>query len=409
MTIAASALDPAQVLEACSRPGAKGDAVAGLVPQLVAAPTNAEEVAAILRQAARRSWAVVVRGGGTKLSWGGPPQSCDLVLDTGRLDRLVEHEPGDLICVAGAGMRLSRLQALVAAAPGFHQRLMLDPPGAAKATLGGLVATRAAGPLRTRYGTMRDLLIGAQFVLADGTIARTGGKVVKNVAGYDLDKLLVGSLGTLAVLVEVALRLHPVPEASRTVLLEDVSAEEAARFCAALRRTPTVPSVVEVAWPERFVLVRVDSSPAGAERQAERLVELEPKARVLTEDEAKAWQARLADRPWQGAGVVIGLAIPLGATQALLEGVGGVATELSLKGTLGVGEALLEADPEQVAPFCREVEALGGHTDLRRAPTGLAVRGSDPPDPVARDLMRAVKAACDPAGTLAPRRWSWAA
>ncbi len=400
--------------EVPTRPGAPGDAVSGLIPDLVVTPGSAQEVSAVLRASSQRGWSVVVRGGGTKLTWGAPPRHCEIVLETGRLDQLVEHEPGDLICVAGAGMTLGRLQSLVAGAAGYRQRLMLDPPQGDGATLGGLVATRAAGPLRARYGTMRDQLLGAQFVLADGTIARTGGKVVKNVAGYDIDKLLVGSLGTLAVLVEVAVRLHPVADSSRTVLLEPLSPSEAGSFCAALRRAPAVPSLVEALWPERAVLVRIESSPEGAERQAERVVALHPRARVLDEPEARLWEQRVEGRPWGGSGPVVGISVPLSAISALLElaereAASGALLELSVRGTIGVGEARLVADPQAVSRTREGVEKLGGQMELHRSGAEVGRLGSASQDPVARRLMKAVKTALDPGDILAPGRWDWEA
>ncbi len=400
--------------EVPTRPGAPGDAVSGLIPDLVVTPGSAQEVSAVLRASSQRGWSVVVRGGGTKLTWGAPPRRCEIVLETGRLDQLVEHEPGDLICVAGAGMTLGRLQSLVAGAAGYRQRLMLDPPQGDGATLGGLVATRAAGPLRARYGTMRDQLLGAQFVLADGTIARTGGKVVKNVAGYDIDKLLVGSLGTLAVLVEVAVRLHPVADSSRTVLLEPLSPGEAGSFCAALRRAPAVPSLVEVLWPERAVLVRIESSPEGAERQAERVVALHPRARVLDEPEARLWEQRIEVRPWGGSGPVVGISVPLTAISALLElaereAASGALLELSVRGTIGVGEARVVADPQAVTRTREGVEKLGGQMELHRSGAEVGRLGSASQDPVARRLMKAVKTALDPGDILAPGRWDWEA
>jgi len=395
-----------------ARPGTPADAIGGSVPALVVTPTSAGEVAAVMRASSRWGWATVVRGGGTKLNWGAPPRGCDLILDTTRLDQLIEHEPGDLICVAGAGMTLGRLQAAVARAAGYHQRLMLDPPQGETSTLGGLVATRAAGPLRTRYGTMRDLLLGAQFVLADGTIARTGGKVVKNVAGYDLDKLLVGSLGTLAVLVEVAVRLHPVAESSRTVVVEPLSPAEAGAFCAALRRAPAVPSLAEVLWPERAVLVRVDSSEEGARRQTERVAALHPRARVLEESEARPWEARCERRPWTGPGVVVGLSVPLAAISELLrlvelEAASGGLVETSLRGTIGVGEARLAPDARVLSRIRAGVEALGGQLSIHRAGVEMDGLGAPPLDPVGRRLMGAVKTALDPAGVLAPGRCRW--
>jgi glycolate oxidase FAD binding subunit len=374
---------------------------------MVVSPSSPVEVATVMRTANRKGWAVVVRGGGTKLGWGPPPLRCDILLDTTRLDRLVEHEPGDLICVAGAGMRLVELQAKVAVAPGYRQRLMLDPPHGTMATLGGLVATRASGPLRTRYGTMRELLLGAQFVLADGTLARTGGKVVKNVAGYDIGKLLVGSLGSLAVVVEVALRLHPLSPASRTVLLHPTDPEGAGQFLTALRGIPAVPSLAEVIWPERAVVVRLDSSEQGAQQQAERVAALHSRARILPEDEASKWLDGLARKPWLGPGPVAGFSLPLAAITDLLEVAEQEAAtdpsfELALRGTIGVGEARLGCDAGTVTRWRQTVEALGGQLELHRAPLELRQLGSPPRDPVARELMAAVKGSFDPGDTLAP-------
>ena len=171
------------------------DAVCGVVPSLVVSPADEEEVASVLSAATARGLAVVARGGGTKIDWGWPPERCDVVLSTSRIEGIVDHEPADLVCVVRAGTTLSHLQETLASAPGFRQRLMLDPPQGDAATIGGMLATAASGPLRTRFGTPRDLVIGASFVLSDGTVGRSGGKVVKNVAGFDVAKLLIGSLG----------------------------------------------------------------------------------------------------------------------------------------------------------------------------------------------------------------------
>ncbi len=216
-------------------PGAD-DSVGGVMPRLVVSPADEAEVASVLSAATARGLAVVARGGGTKLGWGSPPERCEIVLSTSRITGIVDHEPADLVCVVRAGTPLALLQETLAAAPGFSQRLMLDPPHGGAATIGGVVATAASGPLRTRFGTARDLVIGASFVLSDGTVGRSGGKVVKNVAGFDVAKLLVGSLGTLAVITEVAFRLHPVPDASRTVVLESRSTSELCGFAARVGR-----------------------------------------------------------------------------------------------------------------------------------------------------------------------------
>jgi FAD/FMN-containing dehydrogenases len=190
------------------RPGEHSDALDGHVPGCVARPTTTEQVSTVLRAVDERSAVTVVRGNGTKQTFGGVCPAPDLVLDTRALDRLIEHQPGDLIVRAGAGMPLADLQEHVRDS---GQLLSLDEP-VQGGTIGGVLATNTSGPHRLLHGTARDLLIGITVVLADGTIAHSGGKVVKNVAGYDLGKLLVGSYGTLAVITEATFRLHPVPE-----------------------------------------------------------------------------------------------------------------------------------------------------------------------------------------------------
>ena len=175
-------------------------------PTLVAAPGSTEEAAAIMRVAAEHELAVVVRGGGSRLSWGTPPSRCDLVIDMSRMAEVVEHAAGDLVARLQAGARMDDVAAVLARA---GQEIALDVP--AGATVGGVVASGLAGPRRLRYGTPRDLLIGITIVRADGTVAKSGGKVVKNVAGYDLGKLFAGSAGTLGLITEATFRLHPLP------------------------------------------------------------------------------------------------------------------------------------------------------------------------------------------------------
>ena len=178
------------------------------MPAFVAAPGSTDEAAAVMRAAAEHELAVVARGAGGRLGWGVPPSRCDLLIDMSRMSSVVEHSPGDLVARMQAGARMGD----VAAALGRDgQELALDVPD--RATVGGVVASGLAGPRRLRYGTPRDLLIGITIVRADGTVARSGGKVVKNVAGYDLGKLLAGSAGTLALITDATFRLHPLPAA----------------------------------------------------------------------------------------------------------------------------------------------------------------------------------------------------
>ena len=215
--------------------------VAGTVAAEVVTPTDAAEVAEVLRST---SGTVVPVGAGTKTGWAAPPASCDLLLRTTGLDRIVEHAPGDLVVVAEAGVPLASLQRRLAV---YGQMLALDPAERG-ATLGGIVSANASGPRRLRYGTARDLLIGVTVVLADGTTAKAGGKVVKNVAGYDLGKLYTGAHGGLGVVVSTTWRLHPLPPARGAVVVPVRDSGEAGRFAAALTRSTLTPTAVELDW-----------------------------------------------------------------------------------------------------------------------------------------------------------------
>ena len=209
----------------------------------VSEPSTIEEAAAVL-----------VGGGSVSIDGGGG----DTVLSTSRMTRLLEYAPGDLTAIVEAGMRLSELQSQLA---GHGQRLALDPPG--DPTIGACLAADLSGPLRHRYGAMRDLAIGITVVLADGTIASSGGKVVKNVAGYDLAKLFSGSRGKLGLIARVALRLHPRPAATATVVAE--SGEPRALWNE-LHRSQLEPVAVDLLPPGRFAL-RFEGARAAVEAQ----------------------------------------------------------------------------------------------------------------------------------------------
>jgi glycolate dehydrogenase FAD-binding subunit len=395
----------AQVVgEAAVREATPQDAIGGVVPALVVAPAGEAEVAAVCALAHRDRLALVVRGAGTKQGWGRPPRRCDVVLETGRLCGVVEHAPGDLVCTARAGTSLGELRAVLDAASGHRQRLPLDPPQPDTATLGGIVATGAAGPLRVRYGTARDLLIGARFVLGDGTAGHSGGKVVKNVAGYDVARVLVGSLGTLAVITEVTVRLHPTPPATRTLLLERASPARLAAAVDALRTAPVVLGAADLLWPEAAARLRVEGTAESVGEQAETVAELTG-ARPLGEEEAAALDAALAPRPWAGEGAVAGLAVPRSRIAALLEVGSDFTAEMVVRGPLGVAEARVPARPEVVAGLRAAVERLGGHLTVRRGGPELAAvawPGESGPEVA---LMRALKRSLDPGGVLAPGRF----
>ncbi|MGC2333056.1 MAG: FAD-binding oxidoreductase, partial [Candidatus Acidiferrales bacterium] len=194
-------------------PAGVGDAVAGISAQLVVEPGTDQEVAAVLHCADKAGIAVVPRGGGTKLDWGNPPSRADLILSMARLKR-IEHAWADLTVIVEAGCTFTHLQKELVR---YGQRLALDPLWPDRATIGGMLSCNDSGSLRLCYGGPRDLIIGSTLALADGTLASSGGKVVKNVAGYDLSKLVTGAFGTLGVITRAIFRLHPLPRNTLTL------------------------------------------------------------------------------------------------------------------------------------------------------------------------------------------------
>src|SRR5690348_4842645 len=205
-----------------------------------------------MRVAAEHELAVVARGGGSRLGWGIPASRCDLVVDMSRMSSVVEHAAGDLVARLQAGARVGDVAAVLAEA---GQEIALDVPG--DASVGGIVASGLAGPRRLRYGTPRDLLIGITVVRADGTVAKSGGKVVKNVAGYDLGKLFAGSAGTLGLITEATFRLHPLPAARAYVTVDCDGPDEAYYAVAAAAGSELAPSAIELDRPARGGPVRV--------------------------------------------------------------------------------------------------------------------------------------------------------
>jgi len=218
-------------------------AVDGWVPTVVVSPGTVEEVSAVLAACSKADAAVVPWGGGVHMGLGSLPKKVDVVLALGRMNQVLDHEPGDMTSTVQAGMALSHFQSHL----GRHgQFLSLDPPGGSRATIGGILAANASGPRRLRYGAARDLLIGLRVVHADGTVTKGGAKVVKNVTGYDMNKLYVGSLGTLGVIVEATFRLYPIPPAERTWVASFPTALKAGEAIAGVLGSSIVPSAVEL-------------------------------------------------------------------------------------------------------------------------------------------------------------------
>jgi len=236
-------------------------------------PGDLYEAAELMRSAAELDQTVAFAGGGTKLGFGYPPQQVDVLVKTERLARIVDYAASDMVVEAEAGITLAALQSKLAS---HQQRLALDAPNPDRATLGGLVATNSFGPRRARYGSLRDLIVGVSLIRADGSRVRGGGKVVKNVAGFDLPKIAVGSLGTLGMIATVTLRLHPVPETSLGVRIAACTIGEVQTLVRDLIAQQLEPAALIAArWRGAYALVVLfEGFAAGVSEQAERFSQL---------------------------------------------------------------------------------------------------------------------------------------
>ena len=383
-----------------NRPGTAQDAVVGVVPGEVVRPASVAEVVDVMRAAQADGRTVVPAGGRSKLGWAPPPSSCDLLLDTRGLDRVLEHPAGDLVVVAEAGVALAALQAHVGAA---GQQLALDPPESG-ATLGGVVSANASGPRRLRYGTPRDLLIGVTVVLADGTTAKSGGKVVKNVAGYDLGKLYTGAHGTLGVVVSTTWRLHPVPPARGAVVTPVEDAAHAGRLALTLARSTLTPSAVElvgtVGGPlSLVVLFESIAESVGAQTTAA--------CALLDGEVTEQVPAGFGQRPGGAGELVLRLAHVPSALPAVLSALP-TGTGVASSACTGVtyvamaaaeGVAALPGLRTALTPYDGTVVVLAAPLEVRP--------GLDHWGPVgdALPLMRRVKDRFDPARLLSPGRF----
>jgi len=221
------------------------DAVAGVQPSFVVEPGSEQELGKVLNLANAARLAVIPRGGGTKAEWGNPPVRADVILSTGRLSRVLEHAWADLTVSVEAGCAIAKLQETLAK---HGQRLALDALWPKNATVGGVLSTNDSGALRLRFGSLRDLVIGVTVALADGTLASSGGKVVKNVAGYDLPKLMTGAFGTLGVITRAIFRLHPLPKETRTISCVTSNAVEAQQLVHAIQNSKLAHSALQICW-----------------------------------------------------------------------------------------------------------------------------------------------------------------
>lgn len=382
----------------------------GVRPGRVEAPASVADVVAVLRGDSQVvTGGVAPVGSGTSLGVGAPPRSLDVLLELAGLNRILAHSPDDLVVTAEAGVRLCDLQEVL----GRHrQRLALDPAHA-HGTLGGIVATGGSGPLRLRFGTPRDLLIGVTVVLAHGTLARVGGRVVKNVAGYDLMKLFCGSYGTLGVVVETTWRLHPLPSGRRCLTVPLGASGQAHDAIRRLVEARLTPSAGEIDLPDAAgpgVLAVLFEGSAGV---AEQTAAAQALIGGTVGDAVPAWWGGQLAGPTR-----LRLAAATGALTRLLGSLARRSTpgrRLAVRGSAGA--AVIEVGPEAAWP-AREVAALvqqlrdefaaddgsvvvmHGAPELKRLVDVWGYRGD------ALALMRRVKAEFDPAHRLNPGRFA---
>jgi glycolate oxidase FAD binding subunit len=373
-------------------------------------PADSAECARILADAARDHRTVRIIGSGTK-SYVGDVTTTDVEVATTRLSGVIDHEPADLTITVGAGMRVADVTAALGRAGQF---LPLDPPHADEATIGGVIAANSNGFWRARYGAVRDLLIGTRIALADGTVARAGGRVVKNVAGYDLDKLLVGSFGTLGVIVEATFKVLPVPPASDGLSARFArSAEAFAAADAIVRGASRVEAcVVECTEGASWrIAVQARGSAPTVKRtieDARREVSVrQGAARELGDDlgQMRELPARATD------GALVRVALPVAAALAFSE----TAARLQNLATLvadagsGVVRVHLVGDDDAVVQNAEALllaaRVVGGAGRIERRAEHLRSRlRAWPTRPNGDFLMRRIKDAFDPAGVLEPGR-----
>lgn len=405
-------------------------AVDGVVPRWLVHATATEQVSAVLALASEEALAVVPRGSGSALALGYPPARVDVVLDLTDMDRVIEDSPDDLTVSVEAGLTAGALAARLAPR---RQWLPVDPPGVSSRTLGGLTATAAHGPLRARYGTLRDLLLGVKFVQADGVVTWGGARVVKSVTGYDVPKLMVGSLGTLGVLCELTLRLHPMPEAEATQLLTFGSVDAAGAFVARLLDSSLAPNRVELlngsalgalgldARVPAAVAVSVGSVEAAVRAEGAAIEALARACRGQSvpsrEDFWEAYAAMVADGGAALALHVSSLPSQLAATVRSVERVladvaPGEAARITGCAPFGTLDVLLGSSALPVAArFVERVRGalaeVGGHAMLRRAPLAIrqAVDPWGPVEPGPMALMKALRDEFDPHRVLNPGRF----
>jgi glycolate oxidase FAD binding subunit len=395
------------------RAATAADSVCRVQPRLVLEPADEQQLAASLRLANDANLSVIPRGGGTKISWGNPPARADILLSTARLDKIIEHVWADLTVSVEAGCTMQKLQAALAQ---HGQRLAVDPLWPETATIGGVLSTNDSGSLRLRFGPLRDLIIGVTIALPDGTLASSGGKVVKNVAGYDLPKLVTGAFGTLGVITRAVFRVHPLPRRRRTFTVSAVNLEKMQQLLLAVQDSKLAHTALQTRIAqdtEPVVDILFEGTEAGIAAQEAQLRELAQPHNVR-ESSSSVWAA--SQELWNSAdSATIAKITTLPATIArTVESLQRITSsqktqwKLAMQAT-GIGQLRLEASPENLhaslSKLRGELESAGGSLVLHRRPVTLPAIDAWGQPGDALSLMRAVKTQFDPRSTLNPGRF----
>jgi glycolate oxidase FAD binding subunit len=400
------------------RPATPADSIAGVQPQLILEPANELQLASALRQANDANLAVIPRGGGTKLAWGHPPHRADVILATARLNKIIEHAWADLTVSVEAGITIRELQSTLAR---HNQRLAIDVLWPKSATIGGILSTSDSGALRLRFGSLRDLVIGVTIALPDGTLASSGGKVVKNVAGYDLPKLVTGAFGTLGVITRAVFRLHPLPQSAHTYTFLARDAADAQRLILAIQDSQLAHAAlqarfIEGAQPQLDILF--EATEAGLNAQAAQLKSLVAAA-PITESDPPVWNARQ-----ESYSAVIRQESPCAVAKVSVlpsriaptaEAISAQARTHQLRAhsviqATGLGCTLLEGEPSSIHAALHslrtQLENSGGSLFLAHAPAAMPPLDAWGNLGDSLPLMRAIKHQLDPQHTLNPGRLS---
>ena len=383
-------------------------------PSCIVYPHSQGELAALIAGANQNKWRVLVQGSGSKINWGGLAKNIDIVVSTERINQLIEHAVGDLTVTVEAGMKFAHLQDILAKS---GQTLALDPAAPESATIGGIVATADTGSLRQRYGGVRDQLLGITFIRADGQIAKAGGRVVKNVAGYDLMKLFTGAYGTLGIISQVTFRVYPIPESSGTVILtgKPEAISQAVRTLQSSELTPTQADLLSTRLVTNLdlgtgigLIARFQSVSESVQEQSKRLLIIGEKLGLhgviyAENQEADLWQ-RLPEQiyfPVTESTITCKIGVlPTAAVEILNQIEVGLIHISS-----GLGLVRLEKS-EQILPLRNLCQANSGFLSILSAPVEVKLKfdvwgytGNS------FDVMRDIKKQFDPQNILNPGRF----